>query len=289
MLLTTSEIGLLLFTVAGGMAGVYQLLSRQRVRRLSQERLASGVEEEVEQEARPLERAFARRNYWLPWMLASLGFVICYYAIGIPLFYSLGLGTLLALIAGQVDGFWLEMRYDRIENQLADAIDLMISALKVGTTMQQALELAARDSPRPLKGQLEEVVARIRYGDSPQAVMEGLMQRVPLETFRLFAMTLAVNWNSGGELTPTLVMVAGTIRDRIELARRLKSATAQARASVISVICVTYFILALMWRNDPQRTIGFLTSYTGELLTAGAMVLQGIGVVWITWLSKPRF
>jgi tight adherence protein B len=40
--------------------------------------------------------------------------------------------------------------------------------------------------------------------------------------------------------------------------------TTQSRMSVAAVILVTYFIGALMWRNDPERMAGFLKSGVGQ-------------------------
>ena len=99
--------------------------------------------------------------------------------------------------------------------------------------------------------QLEEVLGRLRYGDNPIAVFRGLARRVPLDNFRLFATSLAVHWEVGGSLGPTLSTVGRTIRDRIEIARRIRSMTTQSRVSTIAVLATTYFLAVLMWRNDP--------------------------------------
>jgi Flp pilus assembly protein TadB len=79
------------------------------------------------------------------------------------------------------------------------------------------------------------------------------------------------------------------VRDRIELSRRMNAMTTQARLSVISVIAVTYFIGALIWRNDPERMGGFLTSMVGQALVSVGMLLEAVGVIWISWMSKPKF
>jgi len=145
------------------------------------------------------------------------------------------------------------------------------------------------NSNRPLKPQLEEVVGRIRFGDDPTEALTDMEARIPLETVRLFSITLAVNWQVGGRLAQTLANVGRTIRDRIELSRRMHAMTTQARVSVISIMGVTYFLAALMWRNDPSRMEGFLTSPFGQGATIAAVVLQGIGIAWISRMSRVKF
>ena len=109
------------------------------------------------------------------------------------------------------------------------------------------------ESRRPLRPQLEEVVGRIRFGDDPRTVYHGLTERVPLETFLLFASALSVQSETGGSLAPTLASVGRTIRDRIEIARRIRSNSAQSEVSTLAVMLLTYFIALVVWRTNPEQ------------------------------------
>src|SRR6202043_1562811 len=162
----------------------------------------------------------------------------------------------------------------RIEQQLSDAIDLMVAALQAGAGTISALENAVQEARPPLRAQLEEVLGRIRYGDDAQAVLRALEERVPLEVFRLFVSALTVHWETGGSLAPTLATVGRVVRDRIEVNRRIRSLTTQARVSIIAVLCMTYFLALVMWRNDPGRMRQFLSTAVGQYLVAGAILLQ---------------
>jgi Flp pilus assembly protein TadB len=134
-----------------------------------------------------------------------------------------------------------------LEAQLADALDLMIATLRAGGSVLAALEVAVREGRSPLRQQLQEVLGRVRYGDDPPEVLRALERRVPLETFRLFCVALSVHWEVGGSLAPILATVGDTIRDRIELSRRLRSLTTQSRVSTIAILGTTYFIALVVW------------------------------------------
>jgi tight adherence protein B len=177
----------------------------------------------------------------------------------------------------------------RVETQLANAIDLMVGALSAGAGMNEALDSAAEESPQPIKGEIAEVLGRIRYGENPQLVWDDFTVRVPLETFRLFSFTMSVHGEVGGSLAPTLSQVGRAIRDRIEISRRIRAQSTEAQASVIGIVCITYFLGVLMWRTNPHHFEEFLKHPFGANVTAGAMVLQAIGLVWITKLSQLRF
>jgi tight adherence protein B len=193
------------------------------------------------------------------------------------------------LLGSELETYLAQRRASRLETQLADAIDLMIGALGAGTGVSNAMSAAAEETRQPLKDQLDDLLGRIRLGDNAQQVFRGLAESVPLETFTLFATSLAVHWEVGGSLTPTLAMVGRTIRDRIEIARRIRSNTAQSQLSTVFILLLTYFIAAIVWRNNPEQMQAFVRTEIGSYFVAGSMVLQCAGIVWMNWISKARF
>jgi tight adherence protein B len=231
---------------------------------------------------------FLRRHRVLPFFAGGAAAAGLWLLGGFRPIYSVTGGCVVAMLSWQLEAMLAERRVQKIESQLADAIDLMVGALRAGAGLTKALESALRESPPPLNEQLEEIAHRIELGDSPQAVFRALTERVPLETFLLFASALSVHWEVGGSLAPTLATVGRTIRDRIELSRRSRAMTTQARVSIISVLCVTYFIALFMWFNDPGRMRGFLSTNIGSFLVASAVMLQALGIAWSAYLSRGR-
>jgi Flp pilus assembly protein TadB len=151
------------------------------------------------------------------------------------------------------------------------------------------MEAAARESKRPLQPLLSDMLGRIRYGDDPRAVFADLAVRVPLETFLLLSTALAVHWEVGGSLAPTLASLGRTVRDRIELSRKIRSNAVQAQLSVLAVLGVTYFIAAVVWRTNPEQMVEFLRSSIAQWFIAGSMILQAIGIAWMGQISRMRF
>ena len=165
----------------------------------------------------------------------------------------------------------------------------MVAALGAGAGVSDALENAMRESRRPLRPQLEEVVGRIHFGDNPRTVYHGLTQRVPLETFLLFSSALSVQSETGGSLAPTLASVGRTIRDRIEIARRIRSNSAQSEVSTLAVLLLTYFIALVVWRTNPEQMGQFLATSVGQWAVAGTILMQAAGLVWMSFISRLRF
>lgn len=267
--------------------GWHSVRRRERAwQRLAEE--AAG-EEPARTTPLPAGRRLRRRWMWVPWAGALVVMAILWLLLGLAASYILAIGLVVGLLAGQVEAFLAASQGAKLESQLADAIDIMIGAVGAGASVTGALEAAIQESHAPLRPYLEEVAGRIRLGDEPAEVFRSLSQRVPLETFLLFTSALSVHWEVGGRLTSTLATVGKTIRDRIEVARRIRSNTAQSQFSTIAIIGLTYFIAVIVWRNGPEQMEEFVNSSIGSWFVAGSILLQGLGIAWMNWISRPRF
>ncbi|MEM9365528.1 MAG: type II secretion system F family protein [Planctomycetota bacterium] len=247
------------------------------------------VDNEDEADIRVRRSPMLRRYWWagIPLALAIVAALAVFLPIPWP--YLAAFYVMILLCIAQIDAIFLQQRIAKLEQQLADSIDMMVAAVKSGAGLQTALESSVAEVRGAWPREAQQLIRAIRYGEDPVDALGDLSERVPLESVTLFSQTLAVNWRVGGRLAMTLANVGRTVRDRIELSRRMNAMTTQARLSVVSVVLTTYFIAALIWRNDPERMGGFLVSFIGQVMVSLGMLLQAVGTVWINWISKPRF
>ncbi len=274
--------GGLIAAVLGLAAYWYHVVQRDLVvRRLNETETEADFVDEIEQ-------PFARRYRLLPWLIAvPIGIAIAWFW-GWPWNIAAGVIFVLALIGSEVDAWIHQWRISRMESQLADAIDILVASVGAGSSLQASLNQAAENSPMPLRGEMQEMVARLRLGDSPPDVFSLLSQRVPTETFRLFATTLTVNWQVGGELGETLAAIGSTIRDRLAIARQLRTLSTQGTLTTFTVLGVVWFMGAMMWQADPPRFLSFVGSTVGSWMIAAALFLQGVGVALVSKISRPK-
>jgi len=261
----------------------------RRIYHATRERLHGDVVQDGAEETPFDTRSVLVRRRWIAYASGLCVFLALFFAVGLSAVFAVALGV----VAG-VLGYILELQFSlrstaRIEAGLADAIDLMVAALSGGAGLMEAIESSAHESRGVLGHELGDVVGRIRYGERPKDVYEGFGRRVPLETFRLFTFTLAVHGEVGGSLAPALSTVGKSIRDRIEIARRVRSEGTQAQASVLGILGITWFLGLMMWRTNPAGFEEFLRHPIGSSIVGGAVVLQAVGLVWITRMSQIRF
>jgi tight adherence protein B len=286
----TASLSVVLLVLCGTTTTV--LWYRERARRYAAARLDGLLRQEAVTlaEGREVARAEPLRPYppryrLLPPVVGLL--VIAGTRIGgIPLEVAAALGCLIGVLGYLLEELIAEQRTARIEAQLSDAIDLLVGALRAGSALLAALEASLREARAPLRPYLQDIVSRIRLGDDPRDVLAELPQRVPLETFRLFSMALAVHWEVGGSLASTLSTVGRTIRDRIELSRRVRAQAIEAHVSVAAVAVIAYVLAFLMWRTNPDRMEAFVQSSVGTEMVTAVIGLQAVGLLWMSRISR---
>lgn len=222
--------------------------------------------------------------------LAGLGIAGLIQVAGrLPIEYSAAFGLLAAVLVYVFEEWLAAQRAARIEMQLADTIDLMVGALRAGTGLLASLEAAYQESQDPFRPYLRDLIGRIRLGEDPVTAIQSLAQRIPLETFRFFATSFCVHWETGGSMAQTLTSIGRTIRDRIEMSRRIQAQAVEVHASVVGIMAISYAVTFIMWRSNPGSLEEFLTSPIGAFIAAAAIVLQAVGVFWISRMSRVRY
>jgi Flp pilus assembly protein TadB len=212
-----------------------------------------------------------------------------YWFSGLPSPFAVAAGLMIGVLVGLVEIFLAESKTAAMEAQLADSIDLMVGALQAGAALLKAFDAALAEARQPFRSELVELTGRIRLGESPQAAINALAVRVPLETFRLFCVSLAVHWETGGALSSSLLGVGRTIRDRIETARRIRAQSAEGQVSVVAVLLISYGLGAIMYNANPEPMVDFLFSPIGAYIASSVISLQAVGILWIARMSAMKY
>jgi len=235
-----------------------------------------------------LRRELVGRHPWAATLLGASAFLLLALVTTEQAPYRVAAAAVGAALGLLVEDRIAERRLVRLETQLADAIDLLVGALQAGAGLATALWQAAEASRPPFGPLLEDMSRRLRLGADPEDVFREPSARVPLASYRLFALSLATQWETGGSLAPALALVGRSVRDRLTLARRVASQTTAAVGSMVAVLGISYGVGLLMWLWEPGRVEAFLWTRVGALAVAACMILQALGLLWMAWLTKVR-
>lgn len=196
--------------------------------------------------------------------------------IGFLLGNSLGARLFFALFFGGM-GYFLprvfviwrrKQRLDRIDDQLVDALRLMSNGLKAGLSLQQALELAVRETKPPIADELARVVKEIHLGRLMDDALRRFAERVPLEDVRIVVDSILTLRETGGNLSETFDVVASTIIERKKVSGKIKSMTAQGMTQGFVMCLMPPGMLLLFSIIDPTYTAPLFNTILGWLVLA---------------------
>jgi len=131
--------------------------------------------------------------------------------------------------------YWLnnkaKKRISMFEEQLPDAVDLVVRSLKVGHPFSSAINVVAAEMPDPIGSEFGIVADESTYGMDVTAALNDTAERVDLQDMRFFAVAVGIQARSGGNLAEILDGLAKIIRARFKLFRRVRAITAEAKWS----------------------------------------------------------
>lgn len=122
-------------------------------------------------------------------------------------------------------------RLELIEEQLPDAVELMVRSLRVGHPFSSAVNIVAKEVADPLGSEFGMIADESAYGREVSESLKALAERVDMQDLRFLAVAVTIQQQSGGNLAEILDGLAKVIRARFKLFRRVKAITAEAKWS----------------------------------------------------------
>ena len=177
--------------------------------------------------------AFTPRQLML--IMAGLSFMAY---VGLTVGTETGLATrVVAAIAMGVGGVytWVNMKANKrmamIEEQLPDAIELIVRSLRVGHPFSSALTIVSKEVKDPLASELGVISDEAAYGRDVGEALKEMAERLDMQDMRFLAVAVTIQQQSGGNLAEVLAGLSKVIRARFRLFRRVKAITAEAKWS----------------------------------------------------------
>lgn len=130
---------------------------------------------------------------------------------------------------------WVSMKANKrvslIEEQLPDAIELMVRSLRVGHPFSSAIQIVAKETPDPLATEFGIIADESAYGRDVGEALKDMAERLDMQDMRFLAVAVTIQQQSGGNLAEILAGLSKVIRARFRLFRRVKAITAEAKWS----------------------------------------------------------
>jgi tight adherence protein B len=215
------------------------------------------------------------RAYLLGWLVFVTGVFLVFWILWDMFVLGLAVCALLICLPWYLVRRMAERRAEKIEDQLADAMVSLSSAIKAGLSLAQAMEILAQQTPRPICQEFRQMHGEYQLGKPMERCLEETKERLRSENFALFAAAMEASRESGGRLNETVDRIAHSVRELQRLERKIRSETAQARSSAVYMALAPLVILAMYYFViDRENTERLFTTVPGQIMLGAALVLN---------------
>ena len=167
-------------------------------------------------------------------------------ALRVAISVAIGVGGVYAWVNNKA-----KKRMALLEEQLPDAVELMVRSLRVGNPFVSSIQIVANEVQDPLGTEFGVIADECAYGRDVGEALKDLAQRLDMQDLRFLSVAVGIQQQSGGNLAEILAGLAQVIRARFRLFRRVKAITAEAQWSGKFLSGFPLFCLVFILVKDP--------------------------------------
>lgn len=161
-----------------------------------------------------------------------------------------GIASVVLMIAGWLGPFmWLRWRQKKrirdFEQQLPDAIDMLVSAMKAGYSFQAATQFIGEEIIEPLGPEFGRFYDEQRLGIDVRTALVAMQGRVESLDLKMFVTAVLIQRETGGNLGEVLSSLADLIRQRIAMRGQIQTLIAEPKLSArfLAILPIIVFVI----------------------------------------------
>mgnify|MGYP001089895902 CR=1 FL=1 len=172
-------------------------------------------------------------------------------------------------------------RLKAFNDQLSDALNLMVNSLRAGYSTMQAMEVISNEMPAPISEEFGRVVLELQLGVTFDDAMTNLLRRMPSADMDLVITAMSVQREVGGNLAEVLDSISFTIRERVRIKGEIKTMTSQGRMTGYVITGLPFAIVALIYALNPTFMGALFTDPCGWVMIGISLVMIALGYFFI--------
>jgi tight adherence protein B len=158
-----------------------------------------------------------------------------------------------------------------------DAVDMVIRMLRAGLPVPSAIRTVGREAPSPVDSVFATIADQIDIGITLDESLALAGERIGIADFRFFAVAVALQRSTGGNLASTLEILADIVRRRRAARMKAKAATAEVRLSAIILGAMPFLVIGLLSLLRPAYLAPLLSDPRGKGIIGTAIGLMILG------------
>ena len=169
----------------------------------------------------------------------------------------------------------MQRRLGAFETQLPDLLITIAASLKAGHSFKQGLQAVVDEGQPPASVEVKRVLTESGLGRPLDDSLAEMAGRLGSKNFEFAITAVTIQRQVGGSLASLFDMVADTVRQRQQFARKIRSLTAMGKMSAYTLIGLPFFLMgAISVLNSGYLHPLFHTSAGHMLLIVGVVMMM---------------
>jgi tight adherence protein B len=248
---------------------------------------------------RATENAFGHRRQWrnlqllleradLPLRTVEFAWLLVGSSLALALLAAAAGSSSLAILAMFLIGGFLpyffvwfkaKQRMRAFEDQLPDLLITMAASLKAGHSFKQGIQSVVDEGQEPAAKELRRVLTDTQLGRPMEEALHDTAERIGSKNFAFVITAVNIQRQVGGSLAGLFDMVADTVRDRQQFARKIRSLTAMGRMSAYVLVGLPFFIALAITVLNPSYMDPLYHSHAGHMLVMIGLTMMAFGSI----------
>jgi len=186
-----------------------------------------------------------------------------------------------ALAGGFMPIMWLKWkrnsRFKSFAKQLPEALELLSRSLRSGHSLASGIHAVADEMPDPIAKEFNMVFEEQNLGVPLEQALKSMLKRMPNMDLKFFVTAVAIQRQSGGDLSEILDKIGYIVRERFRIMGAVQALTGEGRISGIVLMALPIALFFAVYYLNAEYVMLLFTDELGRKMLAGAAVLQILG------------
>lgn len=178
-------------------------------------------------------------------------------------------------------------RLKKIEEQLPDAVDMLVNSLRAGYSLQAGMNFVGTEMPAPVGTEFARFYDEQRLGMDVRQALQNLTERLGTLDVRMVVLAILIQRETGGNLSEILGNISTVIRERINFRGQLDVLTSESKMSAIMLSILPLVLYAVIRVTNPsyvstltETDIGkYMLMYGTVSLIFGYVILRNMATI----------
>jgi tight adherence protein B len=185
--------------------------------------------------------------------------------------------------------FKRSQRSHRLSEQLPDALEMMARSLRAGHALSSSFKMVATEMPTPVCIEFGRAFEAQELGQPFERAVSDMTRRAPdNQDLKIFALSVIVQKETGGNLVEIIEKIADTVRSRYKFQGKLRGLTAEGRMSSYVVGALPFASMMFMMVANRPYIMPLFTTTMGHYVLAVAATIWTSGFIIMTRMTKVK-